>query len=82
MIVLRADLFQPLADFARRSDALKRQVNAVPPADGFDEVLAPGDLEARARETRSRDGIPIPTEVWRTLTDLAEGLEVPVPPVT
>ena len=82
MIVLRADLFQPMADFARRSDELKRQVNAVPPADGFDEVLAPGDLEARAREKRSREGIPIPAEVWQSLTDLARSLEVPVPPVT
>ena len=82
MIVLRADLFQPMADFSRRSGELKRRVNAVPPAAGFDEVLVPGDLEARAREERSRDGIPIPAEVWRSLTDLARGLEVPIPPVT
>ena len=82
MIVFRADLFQPMADFARRSDELKRQVNAVPPAVGFDEVLVPGDLEARAREKRSRKGIPIPTEVWQSLTDLAQGLEIPIPPVT
>ena len=82
MIVLRADLFQPMADFSRRSGELKRRVNAVPPAAGFDEVLVPGDLEARAREERSRQGIPIPAEVWRSLTDLAQGLEVPIPPVT
>ena len=82
MIVLRADLFQPMADFARRSDELKRRVNAVPPAAGFDEVLVPGDLEARAREKRSREGIPIPAEVWQILTDLARGLEVSIPPVT
>ena len=82
MIVLRADLFQPMADFSRRSGELKRRVNAVPPAAGFDEVLVPGDLEARAREERTREGIPIPVEVWRSLTDLAQSLEVPVPPVT
>ena len=82
MIVLRADLFQPMDEFARRAGKLKRQVNAVPPAAGFDEVLVPGDLEARARERRSRDGIPIPAEVWKTLTDLADGLEVSIPAVT
>ena len=82
MIVFRADLFQPMADFARRSAELKRQVNAVPPAAGFDQVLVPGDLEARTREKRSREGIPIPAEVWKTLTDLADGLEIPVPAVT
>ena len=80
MIVLRADLFQPMADFAHRADELKRKVNAVPAAAGFDEVLVPGDLEARARDERARGGIPIPPEVWKVLTDLARDLEVPVPP--
>ena len=82
MIVLRADLFQPMADFAHHAGELKRRVNAVPPAAGFDQVLVPGDLEARAREKRTREGIPIPTEVWKTLTDLAGDLEVAIPPVT
>ena len=82
MIVLKADLFQPMADYARRAGDLKRRVNAVPPAAGFDEVLVPGDLEARAREERSRDGIPIPAPVWKTLTDVARDLNVPLPPVT
>ena len=82
MIVLRADLFQSMADFDRRSGALKRRINAVPPAVGFDEVLVPGDLEARAREKRAREGIPVPVEVWQSLTDLARGLDVSIPPVT
>ena len=82
MIVFRADLFQPMADFARRSDELKRQVNASPPAAGVDEVLVPGDLEARSRERRSRDGIPIPDEVWQTLVDTAAELGVSTPDVT
>jgi LDH2 family malate/lactate/ureidoglycolate dehydrogenase len=81
MIVLRADLFQPMAEFARRADELKRQVNAVPPAVGFDEVLVPGDLEARARAERSSDGIPVLDEVWKSLTDLAAELGVTVPEV-
>jgi LDH2 family malate/lactate/ureidoglycolate dehydrogenase len=79
MIVLRADLFQPLAEFTRRADELKRQVNAVPPAVGFDEVLVPGDLEARSRQKRSRDGIPVPQEVWQSLMDLAADLDVAIP---
>ena len=82
MIVLRADLFQPMAEFTRRSDELKRQVNAAPPAAGVDEVLVPGDLEARSREKRRRDGIPIPDEVWKSLVDVAADLNVPTPDVT
>ncbi len=81
MMVVRADLFQPMADFNRRAAELKRQVNAVPPAVGVDEVLVPGDLEARSREKRSRDGIPVPDEVWKSLTDVAADLDVAVPDV-
>jgi LDH2 family malate/lactate/ureidoglycolate dehydrogenase len=57
-------------------DRLSRQIRAVPPAPGFDEVLVPGDLESRAREVRSRDGIPIPDVVWDSLTDVAQSLGI------
>ena len=70
MLVIKADIFQPLADFTTRLDDLERRVRAVPPARGFEEVLVPGDLESRSREAR-RDGIPIPDDVWKVLTDLA-----------
>ena len=77
-IVFKADLFQPLAEFGRVSDALQRQVRGVPPAPGFDEVLVPGDPETRARAERSRNGIPLSDFVWKSLTDLAEELGVGV----
>ena len=53
-------------------------MRAVPPAEGFSEVLVPGDLENRARESRGREGIPVPDEVWESLTELAESLGVKV----
>jgi LDH2 family malate/lactate/ureidoglycolate dehydrogenase len=74
MIVLRADLFQPMADFRRRADELESRLRAVPPAPGFGEVLVPGDPESRARTTRQREGIPVSGDVWRSLTGLAESL--------
>lgn len=81
MIVMRADLFQPLAKFADRADELGRRMRAVPPAAGFQEVLVPGDPEHRSRATRQRDGIPIPDDVWQPLVDLASKLGVEVPAV-
>ena len=77
-IVFKADLFQPMADFGRVSDALHRQVRGVPPAPGFEEVMVPGDLEARARSERGRNGIPLTDVVWKSLTDLAAELGVEV----
>ena len=78
MMVFRADLFQPFADYGRRMDELQRRVRAVPPAPGFKEVLIPGDPEARARVVRQRDGIPVAADVWESLTDLAAALDVRV----
>ena len=78
LIVFKADLFQPLAEFASGADKLQRRMRAVPPATGFDEVLVPGDLENRARASRKRDGIPVANDVWSALIELAASLDVAV----
>jgi LDH2 family malate/lactate/ureidoglycolate dehydrogenase len=74
MIVLKADLFVPFAEYAEWADEMERRVRAVPPAPGFEEVLVPGDPEVRTREARQRDGIPIADDVWKSITELAASL--------
>jgi len=74
LIVMKADLFQPYADYARRADDLERRIRAVQPAPGFTEVLVPGDPESRARAVRQRDGIPIADDVWETLVKVAQSV--------
>ena len=76
MIVLQADMFQPFADYARRADEMERRVRAVPPAPGFKEVLVPGDLESRARCNRQRDGIPIHDDIWQSILETAQSVNV------
>ena len=71
LMAMRADLFQPAADFGARSQEMQRRVRAVPPAPGFSEVLAPGDLESRSRDQR-RQSIPIDDEVWQSILRAAE----------
>ena len=79
MLMLRADLFQPLADFTARAGELAARLRAVPPAPSFsDAVLAPGDPEQRIRATRQRDGIPVAEDIWQSLVDVATSLGVPV----
>ena len=79
MIVFRADLFQAMGSFVKHAGKLKRKVNSSAPASGFEEVLVPGDLEARARRKRKNDGIPVPKEVWDSISDVAEQLSVDLP---
>lgn len=55
------------------------ELRAIRPAPGFDEVLVPGDPEARARAERSVAGVPIEPELWRTLNELSSELGVPAP---
>ena len=76
IIVLRADLFQPFADYARGADEAERLIRAIPPAPGFEEVLVPGDPEERSRARRQRDGIPIPDDVWQSIVETAASLNI------
>ena len=76
MIVFKADMFQPFADFARTADEMAQRTRAIPPAPGFQEVLVPGDLEARARENRQRDGIPIEDDIWQTIVEAADAVGI------
>lgn len=79
MIALRADVFQSASDYSKIAKEFGNQIRAVPPANGFNEVIMPGDLESRAQDERSRDGIPIPDATWERLTKMADSLGVDVP---
>lgn len=82
MIAIKADLFQPQAQFEERVDDLGRNMRNVPPAKGYEAVLVPGDLESRAKETRTRDGIPVMDDIWASLTNLAEEFGLALPDVS
>jgi len=57
-------VFRPAAGYAQAMEKTLGRIKAVPPAPGFDEVLLPGEPEARLRVARERDGIPIPDDTW------------------
>lgn len=57
-------------DFQRRVGDLVAEVKGVPLAEGFDEVFYPGELEDRAAEQADRDGLFLPAQTVRDLTDL------------
>jgi LDH2 family malate/lactate/ureidoglycolate dehydrogenase len=69
LLMLAVDVahFVPLETFTARVDELIRQAHATPPAEGFAEVLVPGDLERRQEEIRRREGIPMHPEDWQAI---------------
>jgi len=63
-LALRPDLFVPEADYRARMDTLVERVRDCPKAEGFDEILMPGEPEARLEAEHRRTGIPYaPSEV-------------------
>lgn len=72
MLAVDVAHFVPLEVFTARVDQLIREVHATPPAEGFAEVLVPGDLERRQEEVRRREGIPLYPEDWQAIL---QGLE-------
>ena len=77
MIVLDIANFTPLDDFYDHVDGLVAHVKASPTAPGFEEILTPGEIEARQTELRLREGIPIDDETWRQIQETAAEVGIP-----
>ena len=69
MIALNIEAFQPLGDFTARMEEMIAALKSVPLAQGFDEVVYPGELESRHDAENRRDGLQLPDD---TLADLAK----------
>ncbi|WP_414475499.1 Ldh family oxidoreductase [Microvirga sp. M2] len=57
-LAIKPDLFVTREEFRHRMDTLVRRVHDCPKAEGFDEILMPGEMESRLEATRERTGIP------------------------
>lgn len=66
-IYLAAEAFAAGHDFAGEVAAYVDLIRATKPADPAVPVMMPGDPEITKRAARSRDGIPLSDEVWRSL---------------
>jgi LDH2 family malate/lactate/ureidoglycolate dehydrogenase len=62
--------------FGDRMDTLIRDVRSSEPAEGFERVLVPGDIERRLRDARLQDGIPLAPASVEELNRIAAELQV------
>jgi L-2-hydroxycarboxylate dehydrogenase (NAD+) len=62
-------------------DALVDRLKSTPPAEGVEEIMLPGEIEARTEAERRRGGIPLNQDIWADLRREAEraGVELPEP---
>jgi LDH2 family malate/lactate/ureidoglycolate dehydrogenase len=81
-MAIRPDLFMPLAEFKRRMDVMIARLKDSRPADGCDDVLMPGEPEARRAEERAQTGIPLTGEVLASLRAEAEAVDIAMPEIS
>ena len=79
MIALNISAFIPLEQYIAQVEAFCLRIKAAAPAEGFSEVLLPGEPELRTRQHRLTEGIPIPETTWQEFRSLAGELKVSLP---
>ncbi|MFG1463482.1 Ldh family oxidoreductase [Xanthobacter sp. DSM 24535] len=72
MIALDIAAFQSPAEFGERMDRLIDELKSVPLAKGFDEIVYPGELEARNDAMHRAHGILLPADTVKDLGRLAD----------
>lgn len=73
------EAFTELERFTTRMQGMVDDLKDLSTADGFDEVLVPGEPEARTRAERRENGVPLGEGVWNTLQRLGEEYDVELP---
>ncbi|MBM3470950.1 MAG: Ldh family oxidoreductase [Armatimonadetes bacterium] len=79
MLALLVEAFGSRAEFARRVDQLIREIRSLPPAEGYDRVYLPGEIEHERTLEYMRDGIPLPDHVIEATGRLAAEVGVDAP---
>jgi LDH2 family malate/lactate/ureidoglycolate dehydrogenase len=64
IFALKSSLFQSVEKYQQALHHSIQKIKAIPPAQGFDEVMLPGEPEFKMHEKRIQQGIPIPQETW------------------
>ncbi|MFN3661769.1 Ldh family oxidoreductase [Yoonia sp.] len=78
-MAFRPDVFLEPGAYEERMTDLIRRAKDQPLAAGVDEIMMPGEIEARATETRRREGIRIDGDDLRLLAEEAARVGVALP---
>lgn len=71
--------FLPLETFKQNLDAMLGEFTALAPADGFEQVYYPGQIEGLRRRQRQAEGIPLEAGLAHELTELGRRYRIPFP---
>lgn len=77
--VIDVSFFRPYEEYERDMASLIKMIKTTPPAEGFKEVLLPGEVEKREYAKRIIEGIPVYEDSWGKVKGVADELGVPMP---
>ena len=70
--------FRSKESYEKNADFVMQRVKEIRPAQGFSEVLIPGEPEARSAEARLKEGIPVADTTWQQIVDGGKSVGVDV----
>ncbi len=79
IVAVNVAAFVPVTEFLAEVGEFAARVKSAPPAEGFDEVMLPGEKSHRVREQRLRAGMPVDESAWEQITAVAGELGVALP---
>jgi LDH2 family malate/lactate/ureidoglycolate dehydrogenase len=72
--------FTDLESYFEQAETFRREAKRVGGGPQQVDILLPGEAEARALAARSKEGVVVPTEIRRQITELADELGVDIGP--
>jgi LDH2 family malate/lactate/ureidoglycolate dehydrogenase len=77
IMAMKPDLFVSRDEYLARMDTLAQRVHANPTAEGFGEVIMPGERERRLEEKHRRTGVPFHAKEMAALQEAAAKAGLP-----
>ncbi|GGE42198.1 lactate dehydrogenase [Pullulanibacillus camelliae] len=77
--VIKPDLFVSMDEYKNRMDTFYSRLKNLPRAQGFDEIMMPGEPEERVAKERSEKGIPLSGEILSNLSEVAQQYHLEFP---
>jgi LDH2 family malate/lactate/ureidoglycolate dehydrogenase len=76
IMAISVEAFAPVAQFKRNVDDIVRQMRNSPRMPGVERIWLPGEQSYTKRQDRTKNGIPIPAALKKSLDTLAEELGI------
>ena len=76
MLALDVTFFRPAEEYNDAAETLFGALEGAQPAQGFEQVLLPGDVELQYRTEREQNGIAVDEATWTAIKEAAAKLGI------